>query len=226
MKGDKGITLVALIITIIVLLILAVVTISAVNEGSLFSHANNAAEAYSKSAEEENSLISNYISKISSEKVNIEKNEYDFYSNVPYKTSFEETKYDETFEVRYTFIINDDNSVDMKIWRDWSYEEGEAIPYSYDIFGRYKKTEDNTQEFSIDSLEYDTIYQAISPTGDIAKIYFNDDGNFNSEYTIAKEKVSIDGANRKIILCGSVEAVWSEDGTTISVAGKTFTVDM
>ena len=64
MKENKGITLVALIITIIVLLILAVVTISAVNEGSLFAHANNATEAYSKSAEEENTLISGYIGKI------------------------------------------------------------------------------------------------------------------------------------------------------------------
>jgi hypothetical protein len=64
MKENKGITLVALIITIIVLLILAVVTINAVNEGSLFAHANNAATAYSQRAEEENSIISSYIGKI------------------------------------------------------------------------------------------------------------------------------------------------------------------
>ncbi len=64
MKENKGITLVALIITIIVLLILAVVTISAVNEGSLFSHANNAVDKYGKESEKENSMISNYIDKI------------------------------------------------------------------------------------------------------------------------------------------------------------------
>ena len=64
LKSNKGITLVALIITIIVLLILAVVTISAVNEGNLFSHANNAATTYSEKAEEENSLISSYIAEI------------------------------------------------------------------------------------------------------------------------------------------------------------------
>ncbi len=63
-KKEEGITLVALIITIIVLLILAVVTISAVNEGSLFSHANNAATTYSEKATEENALISDYITKI------------------------------------------------------------------------------------------------------------------------------------------------------------------
>ncbi len=63
-SNQKGITLVALIITIIVLLILAVVTINAVNEGSLFSYANNAARTYSEKAEEENSLITGYISKI------------------------------------------------------------------------------------------------------------------------------------------------------------------
>ena len=47
LKEQKGITLIALIITIVVLLILAVVTISAVNEGSIFAHANNAATRYS-----------------------------------------------------------------------------------------------------------------------------------------------------------------------------------
>ncbi len=61
MKENKGITLVALIITIIILLILAVVTITAVNEGSLFAHANNAAAVYTEKAEDENITISNYI---------------------------------------------------------------------------------------------------------------------------------------------------------------------
>ena len=64
LKEDKGITLVALIITIIVLLILAVVTISAVNEGSIFSHANNAAKTYSEKEAEENTFISGYVSKM------------------------------------------------------------------------------------------------------------------------------------------------------------------
>ncbi len=64
LKENKGITLVALIITIIVLLILAVVTISAVNEGSLFAHANNAATEYSEAADKENTMISNYLSEL------------------------------------------------------------------------------------------------------------------------------------------------------------------
>ena len=63
-KNNKGITLIALIITIILLLILAIVTISAVNEGNLFAHANNAARTYSERAEEENTLLSNYVSYI------------------------------------------------------------------------------------------------------------------------------------------------------------------
>ncbi len=64
MKENKGITLVALIITIIVLLILAVVTISAVNEGSLFSHANNAATKYKEGAEAEDSTIQRLLGKL------------------------------------------------------------------------------------------------------------------------------------------------------------------
>ena len=63
-KENKGITLIALIITIVVLLILAVVTISAVNEGSIFAHANNAATKYNAAATEENTLIKDYIEKM------------------------------------------------------------------------------------------------------------------------------------------------------------------
>jgi len=63
-KENKGITLIALIITIIVLLILAVVTISAVNEGNLFAHANNAATKYSDEAKLENEKISEWIRKM------------------------------------------------------------------------------------------------------------------------------------------------------------------
>ncbi len=72
MKENKGITLVALIITIIVLLILAVVTISAVNEGKLFSYANNAATSYSGAAEKENTMITNYVDEIKKHEPNQE----------------------------------------------------------------------------------------------------------------------------------------------------------
>jgi len=63
-KNEKGITLIALIITIILLLILAIVTISAVNEGNLFAHANNAATKYTAEAELENTKITEWISKM------------------------------------------------------------------------------------------------------------------------------------------------------------------
>ena len=58
MKKERGITLIALIITIIVLLILAVVTINALNEGSIFAHANNAVTRYSEEAEKEQMKLS------------------------------------------------------------------------------------------------------------------------------------------------------------------------
>ena len=64
LKENKGITLIALIITIIVLLILAVVTISAVNEGNIFAHANNAVTRYNVAATEENTMISNYLTEM------------------------------------------------------------------------------------------------------------------------------------------------------------------
>jgi len=61
LKGNNAITLIALIITIILLLILAIVTISAVNEGNLFAHANNAVTKWNDETAKENVLISNYI---------------------------------------------------------------------------------------------------------------------------------------------------------------------
>ena len=64
LKENKGITLIALIITIIVLLILAVVTISAVNEGNIFAHANNAVTKYNSAATEENSFVANYLTEM------------------------------------------------------------------------------------------------------------------------------------------------------------------
>ena len=50
MKGQKGITLVALVITIIVMLILAGVTISIAVNGGLFTQANNAATGTNNAA--------------------------------------------------------------------------------------------------------------------------------------------------------------------------------
>ena len=69
-KENKGITLIALIITIIVLLILAVVTITAVNEGNIFAHANNAVTRYNVAATEENTMISNYLTEMAKYDVN------------------------------------------------------------------------------------------------------------------------------------------------------------
>ena len=46
MRGQKGITLVALVITIIVLLILAVVALGAVQDSKIINHSQNAATTY------------------------------------------------------------------------------------------------------------------------------------------------------------------------------------
>ena len=65
MKGQKGITLVALVITVVVMLILAGVAIAAVVDGNgLFNRTRDAANVYEKSAEEENKLLQqlmNYV---------------------------------------------------------------------------------------------------------------------------------------------------------------------
>ena len=53
MRGQKGITLVALIITIIVLLILAVVAIGTLNNTGIINHAQNASTTYKAAQQNE-----------------------------------------------------------------------------------------------------------------------------------------------------------------------------
>lgn len=57
MRGQKGITLVALIITIIVLLILAVVSIGAISNSKITDHAQNASTSWKAEQENENEQI-------------------------------------------------------------------------------------------------------------------------------------------------------------------------
>lgn len=58
LKGQKGITLVALVITIIVLLILAGVTISlTLGDRGIFNTAQKAGENYQKAADEEDKAL-------------------------------------------------------------------------------------------------------------------------------------------------------------------------
>ena len=56
MRGNKGITLIALVITIIVMLILVTVTISIATNGNLFTHAGNAAKGTKNAVLQENHL--------------------------------------------------------------------------------------------------------------------------------------------------------------------------
>lgn len=63
-KGQKGITLVALVITVIVLLILAGVALSMINSGdanSLFSKTGTAANEYKNGALEENKVVNDVL---------------------------------------------------------------------------------------------------------------------------------------------------------------------
>ena len=59
MRGQKGITLVALIITIVVLLILAVVAIGAARDSEIINYAQNAAVDYNAGKATEETEIQN-----------------------------------------------------------------------------------------------------------------------------------------------------------------------
>ena len=61
MRGDKGITLIALVITIIVMLILVTVSITIAVNGDLFKHAWNAVTRTNTEATNENSLANGKV---------------------------------------------------------------------------------------------------------------------------------------------------------------------
>ena len=61
MKGQKGITLIALVITIIVMLILVAVTITMAVNGGLFGYAKNAVTETNAAKEAENQLGSGIL---------------------------------------------------------------------------------------------------------------------------------------------------------------------
>ena len=64
MRGQKGITLVALVISIIILLILATVTIVSINSDGMMSHAQNAATRYDAEADAEEDKIENFADRL------------------------------------------------------------------------------------------------------------------------------------------------------------------
>ena len=69
LKKQQGITLIALIITIIVLLILAVVSIGAIREGGVITHAQDAASDYEKEQELERVKLAALDAQIVSDKI-------------------------------------------------------------------------------------------------------------------------------------------------------------
>lgn len=65
LKGQKGITLVALVITIIVLIILAGVSIALLtNEDGIINRATSGAQNYQIAANEESDLVQNLFTKV------------------------------------------------------------------------------------------------------------------------------------------------------------------
>jgi len=67
MKGQKGITLIALVITIIVMLILVGVTVTLAIQGNLFDQANTATTDYNNQAEGERNLSNGKVTIVNTE---------------------------------------------------------------------------------------------------------------------------------------------------------------
>ena len=108
---EKGITLVALVITIIVLLILAGITInSVIGSKGILNNAKKAANAYNKSATEENEVLDYYANEM--EKASTGKGSSES-TTLPAPTS---TNY-----TGYYADVNDDGIVDGVIFIDLAY---------------------------------------------------------------------------------------------------------
>ena len=73
LRGEKGITLVALIITIIILVILAAVSIAAVTNMGIVNHAVNGTQNYARAAQEENTAMETAVNKIDATVTNIQR---------------------------------------------------------------------------------------------------------------------------------------------------------
>ena len=81
-KLEKGITLIALIITIIVLLILAVVTIGSIKDSKIITYAQNAANGYEKSKDNEVDVLDGYEQLIEENNPNVKKVDYDVIAQI------------------------------------------------------------------------------------------------------------------------------------------------
>ena len=71
LRGEKGITLVALIITIIILVILAAVSIAAVMNMKIVDYAVNGAQNYARAGAQENQVIQDATSTLDATVKNI-----------------------------------------------------------------------------------------------------------------------------------------------------------
>ena len=160
-KEGKGITLVALIITIIVLLILAVVTISAVNEGDLFAHANNAATSYEKVQKEENTSISNYLSEMQKHDAN--------QTSTADQSEIVGTYYAADGDEVYTVVINNDGTLNFAGQNNLEYKYENNILscniYGTDLVWQYQILENETKVLYLEKSYGTPVLYATNTSG-------------------------------------------------------------
>ena len=144
LKENKGITLVALIITIIVLLIIAGVTIMALKgEEGIISKSKQAKIEYEKGKQEEEGLLSGYLSKmddISSQRENIDNKEI-ISENEDY--------------VGYYADVDADGTVDGVIYADLAIGNTGDGEYGGNGYGKYTINKiDNVKDYYISQTNY------------------------------------------------------------------------
>ena len=247
--NEKGITLIALIITIIVMLILVAVTISVALNGGLFDRARKASEDTQREADKEELVAAQAATFDSITKANLEReltdkwlvvdnedgtltctkkstnnsftingttetdedeiNEYGFYFNKEYICNSYGGDQNDKAVVR---IFSDGRAIANSKIKESSW----TIGYSFQIVDMA-----NVQKYNGNSLAYDTPYEFTGYFGENYTCIYKNDGYLHQEIVFSNLTFS----NKKLIIAQGVEATFSEDGTSFTLNGDTYSME-
>ena len=253
MKKQSGITLVALVITIIVMLILVGVTVNVTLDGKLFGTAKTAAndtqmkidrdvvetavfaclnresDIYSKILIKNNlptewldvtgedggpyTIVSPSGNKflVLSDGEVFTLNEYGFYYDADYICR---DYFGSTYINKAMITILKDGTVVLNTYQERGVREGATVNFE-DFTGN--------RVVSIPQVEYNVEYTGTGYANSQCTYHLDSNGHIHGHIVISKDKMIY--SNKNINIAGVIPSAVSEDGQSISIAGKTFKIE-
>ena len=214
-RGEKGITLIALIVTVIILMILAMTSVSLVLRDNLINKAMIARNAYEASAQNEMEQLNYLEANFPGENLVI--NQYGFYYDRWYIC---DDFYGENGEGTYRVKFHSDKTVNIYI-REKEESLNEGKPHEWVDWS-------NKVSVHTDSLEYDTKYSGIGTGGTICTVIVE---SKSPKYAIITNEIPsdiVEYSNKLIKISAentSFEAQASEDGKSMVIFGKNFIME-